>query len=53
MMNAQLIRNIFGYKEFCIKADQNPKRRSLIMLEYQESFFSKGDSSILHFGNCP
>ena len=51
MMNAQLIRNIFGYKEFCIKADQNPK--TLIMLEYQESFFSKGDSSILHFGNCP
>ena len=43
MMNAQLIRNIFGYKEFCIKADQNPKRRSLFMLEYQEIFFSEGE----------
>ena len=39
MMNAQLIRNFFGYKEFCIKADEKPKRRSLFMLEYQESFF--------------
>ena len=39
MMNAQVIRNIFGYKEFCIKADEKPKRRSLFMLEYQESFF--------------
>ena len=38
-VNAQLIRNIFGYKEFCIKADEKPKRRSLFMLEYQESFF--------------
>ena len=39
MTNAQVIRNIFGYKEFCIKADEKPKRRSLFMLEYQESFF--------------
>ena len=31
MMNAQLIKNIFGYKEFCTKADQKPKR-SLFML---------------------
>ena len=39
MMNVQHIGNIFGYKEFYIKADQKPKRRSLFLLEYQESFF--------------
>ena len=36
MMNSQLIGNIFGYKEFCVNADQKPKRRSLFLLEYQE-----------------
>ena len=46
MMNAQLNRNIFGYKEFCIKADQNPKRGSLFMLEHQESFFSEGEIQV-------
>ena len=46
MMNAQLIRNTFGYKEFCIKADQNPKKRSLFMLEYQEIFFSEGEIQV-------
>ena len=45
ILNAQLIRNIFGYKKFCIKADQNPKR-SLFMLEYQESFFSEGEIQV-------
>ena len=45
-MNAQLNRNIFGYKEFCIKADQNPKRRSLFMLGYQESFFSEEEIQV-------
>ena len=45
MMNAQLIRNVFGYKEFCIKADQNPKR-SLFMLQYQESFFFEAEIQV-------
>ena len=35
-MNVQLVRSIFGYKEFCIKLNQEPKRRSEFMLEYQE-----------------
>ena len=39
-MNAQLIRNIFGYKEFCTKTDQKPKRRSLFMLVPKELFLT-------------
>ena len=38
MMNAQLARSIFGYKEFYINANQEPKRRSVFMLEYQKTF---------------
>ena len=38
-MSAQLIGNIFGYKEFCTKTDQKPKRRSLFMLRVPRELF--------------
>jgi hypothetical protein len=51
MMNVKLVRNIFGYREFCIKVNQEPKiRRSLFMVETKGSIDSDSKRTVSYAG---
>ena len=38
MMNVQLVRSIFGYKEFCIKVNQEPKKKIRVYVRISKEF---------------